>query len=149
MQLIDSYSLYKHDTSTKTKYLLKSFSGVYDPLHRPSKRINEVPLYITSVPNSIKSNARRKPNQTLSGTGSTYISGIFNPDLNSPEIGYGDIRGTEDALLIITKESQAEILVFKGKKSVAYQLYTILLDPDIDLLEELEDHRSNSEDWVI
>jgi hypothetical protein len=144
MSLIDSYSLFKKDLNLKTKYILAACSVPYELLHRPNKK-GEVVVYLTAVPDCIESHSQRKPALSLSISG-IYISGLYIPDLKKPEIAFGDVKGTEDAILCVMGENQLEIFIAKGKKALSHQFYQLFHDgADIDLEAEIADHRQKAE----
>jgi hypothetical protein len=145
MSLVDSYSLFKKDLNWKTKYILAACSVPYEVLHRPNKK-GDVVLYLTAVPDCIESHSHRKPPMSLSISGNIYISGLYIPDLRKPEMAFGDVKGTEDAILCIIGESQIEIFIAKGKKALSHQFYQLFSDgADIDLKAEITDHRKRAE----
>jgi len=135
---IDSYSLFKKDCTKKSKYILEQFSGTYEPLHVEAKRSGEIVLYVSNKPTRPRFDGRINPSLELSGAGGLHISGLFIPDPNRPDIGYGDVKGTNDALLWILTECQIELFVFKGKKPVINNLFSMLFDNDTDLEAEME-----------
>ena len=141
MSLIDSYSLFKKDLNWKTKYILAACSVPYEILHRPNKK-GEMVLYLSAVPDCVESHSHRKPALSLSISGSIYISGLYIPDLKKPEIAFGDVKGTEDAILCLTGENQLELFIAKGKKALSHQLYQLFHDSaDAELEAEIADHR--------
>jgi hypothetical protein len=144
MSLIDSYSLFKKDLNWKTKYLLSACSVPYELLHRPNKK-GEVVLYLSAVPDCIESHSHRKPAMSLSISGNIYISGLYIPDLKKSDIAFGDVKGTEDAILCLIGENQLEIFIAKGKKALSHQFYQLFhdgADPELDA--EIADHRQRA-----
>lgn len=146
--IIDSLSLYRKDAHKKSLYILAAFSEHYPPIHRPRKKGNEIPLYISSGRPTVHTHSKRKPALEMSGVEGHY-SGLFIPDPQRPELAFGDMAGTEDALLVIIHDGQAEVLACKGKKSVSSQLYAMLADADQDLMSEIEEHRTRAKQQMV
>lgn len=140
--LIDFYAVYLRDPGKKTKWVLEAFSGSYAELQRPGKRDNLIPLYLTSVPECVQAHSSRKPALTLSGAGGAYFTGLFIPDPTRPDLAFGDMG--EDALLFLRQGDKVELLIAKGKKAVAPQLFSMLSDGDPDLLAEIAEHRKRA-----
>jgi len=53
------------------------------------------------------------------------ISGLHEPDSDRPGFGYGDIKGTEDAILTIRdmEAGTLKVMVYPGKKESAFILF--------------------------
>lgn len=101
-------------------------------------------VYYGDVPTGFGGNVHRKADKSL--TKGNNISSIYVP---SPEIelGFGDMKGTTDALLFIfhnctftdgrVKEgAQIEIFVARGQSKNRYNLYNLLEDGSLS--EEIE-----------
>lgn len=145
--IIDNYSLYQKKQGKKHTFTLAMSTGLYEAIHRRGKRApSEIPLYITPVPDAIHCHSERKPALSLSGAGSVYYSGLYIPDLERPELAFGDIG--LDAILFIGQREKAELFIAKGKKCVAAQLYSMLSDADPDLLAEIEDNRKKAKGFT-
>lgn len=141
--IIDSYSLFIKDLEKKSKYFLEYRSSVYEPIHIKQKKSGDIVLYVSQVPEPIRLKAKNKPSWELSAAGQ-HISGLYIPDYNRPDIGYGDIKGTEDALLWIKVCCQIELMVFKGKKPVKEFLYSMLASRSKELEQDINGFRKQA-----
>jgi hypothetical protein len=136
---IDAYYRFEKVSGTKSKYILKAHAGVYEYLHRRSKRNGELVLYCTA-PVYIHSDSRRLPAQALSGPGSAHYSRVSMPDPRL-DLGFGDMAGTEDGLLMsfqTAPHDMIEIWVFAHRAARVSLLYNMACDGDPDLLAEME-----------
>jgi hypothetical protein len=140
--IIDALYIFKKDAGKKTKYSLAANSEHYEPLHKQSKRSNDIPLYLTSNPGYIDADPARKPALGLSTAGGVHCTGLFIPDPNRPNLAYGDYQA--DAFLCFLSEGEAEVFICKGKKNLAMNLYGMAADLDIDLVAEIADHRQRA-----
>lgn len=61
------------------------------------------------------------------------ISSVYVPDVTK-RFGYGDVRGTQDALLFLFKNDyrEMEIFVARGQKNNRCQLYNLLSDGELE-----------------
>ena len=134
MSLIDSYYRFerKPDAMAKTRRDLITFFRTYEPLHK-ANRSSEVCLYLSDAGN-INSRSRRRPRQRISDPQGNHISAIYHPEPEMPEFGYGDVKGTQDALLFIFSPdtTRIEILVAKGKGTVVQNLFDLLCDGELE-----------------
>ena len=89
-------------------------------------------LYCSKVPKSFKADAHRQADRIISN--SDNISSIFVPNLEKPLLGYGDVRGTNDALLFrfSNDDKQLEIFVARGYKHNAMNLYNLFAEGELD-----------------
>src|SRR5574344_127242 len=76
-------------------------TGNYEPFEVIAQRARNKRffVYYTDVPDSFIEDAKRGADKAL--TNGKSISSIFVPDLNNPLYGYGDTKGTDDALLFL------------------------------------------------
>ena len=140
----DCYYRFRKTPERKTLMFLESFAREYEPLHVAKKRTNQVYTYLTKKPFHILAGQERKPAFSISNEQGN-ISGIYLPDLEeAPQLGYGDIKGTEDGLICEFSENYQvlEIYVFKGLKSIIEQLFWIMVDGE--LAQELEGIRNEA-----
>jgi len=89
----------------------------------------------------LDSNNKRRPEKAL--TKGTYLSGVIIPDVEV-SYGYGDVKGTNDALLFILDDCKEdnegklidgatiEIFVARGQKGNQFAIYNLLCDGELD-----------------
>lgn len=89
-------------------------------------------FYYNGVPETFSVTAQRKADRAI--TNGDNISSVFIPDLTSPLKGYGDVRGTNDALLFLFSPDfkQIEVFVARGYKHNAKSLCSLFLDGELD-----------------
>ena len=88
--------------------------------------------YVAGVPDQFNALAQRRADMALTST--KNISSIFTPDLTNPLMGYGDVKGTEDAMLFLFSEDykQLEIFIARGHKRNRVNLYNLFADGELD-----------------
>ena len=98
--------------------------------------------YVCGVPDQFNAVAQRRADMALTST--KNISSIFIPDLNNPLMGYGDVKGTEDAMLFLFTEDykQLEIFIARGHKRNRVNLFNLFADGELDA--EVEALRSEA-----
>jgi hypothetical protein len=138
MALLDCYYRFESSTVSKarTRRDLVRRAGEYEPLHRANSS-GTVCLYLSDA-SSIKSQNRRKPQQRISDPKSNHISAVYRPEPSAPCLGYGDVRGTHDALLFVFSDDTTimEVFIAKGKSTVVQNLFDLLHDGE--LAQEIE-----------
>lgn len=74
-----------------------------------------------------KANYKRLPQMSISR--GKHISGVFVPNLENNLIAYGDVQGTNDAIILLFNDTytQIEILVARGKINDSIFLYNEVL----------------------
>ena len=135
--ILDSYYKFEklpNKGRGKTRRDLVAFTNHYEPLHKANKA-GDVWVYLNN-PDHIQSKLGRRPEQTISNTG--HVSSVFKPDLEHPDLGYGDSKDTTDALLFVFSPDLncLEIFIAKGKKHIMQNLFTVFVDGELD--SELE-----------
>lgn len=143
--ILDTYYCYERneDSKSKTRLDLKSYYRRYAPLHIKGRR-GDVFIYLYGVPEAIKADKKRIGELSLV-TKNGYLSALFFPEIERPNCAYGDIKGTEDAMLVVLKDDKKliEIFIAKGKKNVVHNLYHLWLDGELD--QEIEDLRKRAD----
>lgn len=73
-------------------------------------------FYATRVPDSFSVNAQMRAGMSI--TNKRNISSVYFPDKSRPFVGFGDVKGTNDALLFIFNPdySRVEMYVAPGMK---------------------------------
>lgn len=146
MKLTDYYKMEKLATSkSKNRMDCTISTGGYEPFEDRGQKSREkrFKFYLTPVPDNFRAEARRKGD--LSITDTTSISTVYFPDLDTPKLGYGDVKGTKDALLFLFDESKdsVEIFVARGLKSHKTGLFTLFADGE--LRDEMEALRGQAQ----
>lgn len=114
-------------------------------------------FYLGAVPEVFGGDCKRKADMCLTKTHN--ISSIYQPDITN-DFGFGDFRGTKDALLFIFKDAalangrlqdgaSIEIFVARGLAKNRLALYNQLTDGMLD--EEIEElrNRAKPEDSIL
>lgn len=107
----------------------------YIPFNELRNKQGKLFIYFTPYQkNNAKASPHRLPDYQISKQ--FNISGVFGLTYNSC-FGYGDIRGTQDALLFIFNKDLTcmEIFIARGQKINRLNLYTLLVEGE--LVEEL------------
>ncbi len=137
---IDVYFKFEKDLSKKSKYNLINYSEDYLPIFLPDKKGNIIIYYYMNKNNVGKE--MRKPLYAITMKGNFYLSGVFMPDFEFPNIGYGDVNGTEDALIFIKKNNIIELFIAKGKKNQVSFLYQLITNGELE--KEMENLRAKA-----
>jgi hypothetical protein len=112
-------------TKAATRFDCVETTGSYLPFdNEASPETGVFRAYITKTPSCFKRCGSRAADRTLKGRVKS-ISGIFTPDIDFPNLGYGDVYGTQDAILFIfnDEQTQVELFVFKGMHNMQQQLF--------------------------
>lgn len=113
------------------------FTGGYEPIESKKKtgrdKLVRLYCYLTGLPDSFSINAKRKADMAITD-GDNSWSSIFTPDAENPLMGYGDMAGTDDALLFLFSEDykKMEIFVIRGRKNNQKMLFTMFVDGELD-----------------
>lgn len=124
-KLADKKSLTRRDCTTST--------GGY-PLFESiaaKSRDNRFFIHIGGVPENFNVHVKRKTELAISNQ--EHISGVFMPDV-SQRVGFGDVKGSLDALLIIFNDDYSKIDVFvaRGQKHNQKQIFFLYEDGELD-----------------
>lgn len=107
------------------RYDCVASTGNYSPFEALADRSHAKRLhfYYNGVPDTFNRYARRNAERAI--TNIKNISSVFIPDLNRPLIGYGDTRGTNDALIFVFAPdySAVEVYVAPGMRYNQRQLW--------------------------
>ena len=96
-------------------------------------KVGRLFLYVTKVPDRFTADAQRRADRILSNC--THLSSIYVPDLEMPNLGYGDVAGTEDALLLKFSgegDEALDLYVARGYKNNALALFQLWTDGGLD-----------------
>ena len=83
------------------------------------------------VPEGFSGDIKRKADKSLTKT--KNVSSVYVPDVQK-QFGFGDVRGTLDALLFVFNSdySKIEVLIARGQKNNKNQLYCLLADGELN-----------------
>lgn len=109
--------------------------------HRDAIDLGNLIIYYGDVPDRFGGDVKRKASKSISIKGNN-LSSVYVPDVAN-NYGYGDMRGTTDALLfifdnfdVIDGKIQAgailEIFICRGMRENHSQLYNLLCDGELD-----------------
>lgn len=136
--IIDGYLRFERDPSARSKSRLEMVSASMDllPFIDPNKTGRSW-IYFSENQNYIKAAPGREPRATITSRRGNHITSMFTPSIDQNQLGYGDINGSQDALLFILEIADGcikavVVLLAKGKKNVAYSLFQLLQDGELD-----------------
>lgn len=141
MKLTDYYKMKKLPTSkSKLRFDCVASTGNYEPFEERAQRglDKRFKFYYGGTPDTFSFNAQRKADRVITDT--TNISSVYTPDLSNPLLGYGDVKGTNDALLFLFSKDYREIEIFvaRGLKNHVKGLYNLFSDGELtDEMEQL------------
>lgn len=145
MKLTDYYKMAKLPTcKSKLRFDCVASTGGYEPFEEKAQRGRDkrFKFYYGGTPDTFTANAQRKADRAI--TDGESISSVFTPDLDNPLLGYGDTKGTNDALLFLFSEDyrQIEIFVARGLKNHSKGLFALYADGELS--EEIEQLRAQA-----
>lgn len=119
---------------------------------RDATNIGDLLIYFCDVPEQFGGNVHRKADKAITLKGKN-LSSVFVPD-PSTNYGYGDVRGTADALLFvfdgveivngsIPQGAAIEVFVARGKSKDRVPLFNLLSDGELD--EEMSELRARAD----
>ena len=88
--------------------------------------------YYNGLPDTFSDRARNKAERVI--TNKKNISSVYIPDMLHPLFGYGDVKGTQDAILFAFKAdySEFEVFIAGGYKSNKKRLYSLLMSGELN-----------------
>lgn len=118
---------------------------------RDETNIGDLLIYFGDVPEAFGGNVHRKADKAITIKGKN-LSSVYVPDPNT-NYGYGDVRGTADALLFvfdgveivngsIPQGAKVEVFVARGKSKDRVPLFNLLSDGELD--EEMSELRARA-----
>lgn len=95
-------------------------------------RVKRFFCYYNGVPDTFSDRARNQADRTITNT--RNISSVFIPNVSKPLLGYGDVRGSRDAILFVFSAdySVMELFVARGYKFNQRSLYNHLVNGGLD-----------------
>lgn len=132
MILTDYYRMEKlPDQKSKMRLDCVKSTRSYPEFEIMRNKAGEFFFYFHDVPERFGGDIHRKADKAITKT--KNISSVFVPDVQQ-KFGYGDIRGTNDALLFIFNDNFSEIDLFvaRGQRHNKRQLYLLLTEGELD-----------------
>lgn len=122
--LTDYYRLSEIKVMKSKRLDCVASTGGYEPLEKRRKP-SGLFFYLRPLPEVFNAEARRKAKLHLTGA-KENVSSIFMPSPDRPEMGYGDMAGTRDALLFIFAPGMrgVEIFVARDEKANAKNIFS-------------------------
>jgi len=147
MILTDYYKGVK-DPTKKTRFDVVAATSSYDVFERllinkRAPKIGGLSFYFVDRPSHFKNKSQRQTDKAIT-KGTENISSIYIPD-PILDIGYGNVKGTEDALIVLCSENWnvIELFISRGQKNNQINLYQICADGELD--EEINNLRKQAE----
>jgi len=141
MILTDYYQMAKlPDQRSKYRLDCTASSKSYPEFETMRNKAGAFFFYFGDVPEQFGGDVHRKADKAVTKT--KNISSVFVPDVKQ-RFGYGDVRGTQDALLFIfgSDYSQIDVYVARGQRNNRMQLYNLLSDGELtEEMEQLKRH---------
>lgn len=143
-KILNDYCKFGRLAGTKSKNRMDCITGTKSnpEFEVMRNKKGELFVYLTDVPEQFIADVKRKADMCISHT--KNISSIFIPDVSLP-FAYGDIKGTQDAILfilnveytgenkeIIKEGSFIELFIARGQRSNRLSLYTMFADGELD-----------------
>lgn len=135
MILTDYYKMQEIRVRKSHRFDCTASTGGYNPFEaigdKCRDKVKRFFFYYGGVPESFNAHAQRKADRVI--TNGDSLSSVYIPDLDNPLLGYGDMRGTNDALLFLFTDDykQIEIFVARGYKNNAKGLFTLFADGEL------------------
>ena len=146
MILTDYYKMQEIRVRKSHRFDCTASTGRYNPFEAIANKCRDKKkrffFYYGGVPDSFNAYAQRKADRVI--TNGDNLSSVYIPDLDNPLLGYGDMKGTNDALLFLFTDDykQIEIFVARGYKNHAKGLFTLFADDE--LADEVADLRQQA-----
>lgn len=132
MILTDYYKFEKlPDQKSKLRVDCTFSSGGYPEFEALRNKEGQLFVYFGDVPDRFTGNIHRKADKAI--TKVKNISSVFVPDVTK-QIAFGDVRGTQDALLMAfsPEYTRIDVYVARGQKNNVRQLYNLFSDNELD-----------------
>lgn len=107
-------------------------------------RVKRFFVYYNGLPDTFSDRAHNKAERAI--TNKKNISSVFIPYLDAPLYGYGDVKGSLDAILFVFSAdyNRMELFIARGYKSNARALFQRLIDGGLNNeIKALRDLSSN------
>ncbi|KAA6319780.1 hypothetical protein EZS27_030364 [termite gut metagenome] len=131
--ILTDYYKFEHLPDTKSKMRMDCTASTksYQEFETLRNKKEELFVYLGNVPDNFGGSVHRKADKAITKT--KNISSVFVPDIESG-FAYGDVKGTQDAILIITNKDYTpiEIFVARGQRNNRIQLFNLFSDGELD-----------------
>jgi hypothetical protein len=162
--LTDYYRFERIASKSKTRLDCTASTGSYPELEekratkankatdkRDATEVGNLVIYLGDVPEQFGGDVHRKADKAITIKGKN-LSSVYVPDPNTP-FGYGDVRGTADALLFvfenmeivngtISQGAAIEVFIARGKSKDRVPLFNLVCDGELD--EEMSELRARA-----
>lgn len=132
MILTDYYQMVKlPEQKSKLRLDCKMSTKSYPEFEIMRNKSGAFFFYFGDVPECFGGNTHRKADKAITKT--KNISSVYVPDITQT-YGFGDVRGTKDALLFAFSNShtQLDVFVARGQLNNIRQLYMLLVDGELN-----------------
>ena len=145
MIITDYYKMQELVVIPSHRYDCVKSTGDYEPFEQIAQRSRNKRFffYYGEVPKSFSSHAQRKAERVISNQ--KNISSVYIPDIINNQLkGYGDVVGTNDAILFQFSEDYKEMEMFiaRGHKNDVRALFCLFCDGELD--DEIEAIRARA-----
>jgi hypothetical protein len=141
--ILTDYYKFQHLPDTKSKMRMDCTASTksYPEFENLRNKAGALFVYFGNVPDNFGGNVHRKADKAISKT--KNISSIFVPDV-TVGLAYGDVKGTQDAILIVNNSdySMIEIFIARGYKNQRVNLWQNLADGAYE--DEISELRSRA-----
>ena len=135
-------------TNAGSRYDITNSSGSYEPfenllINKRKFNVGGLSFNYVDRPNAWRGEEGRRAEKALT-KGNVNVSSVFVPNLNVHLIGYGDVYGTQDALIILFNASYTviEIFIARGYVNDIQALYTYVKEGEFQI--EMDALRCNA-----
>lgn len=129
----------------------RSATGCKETARHDATIVGALVAYYTDTPPTFKGHARRRAGKNINMRGGN-VSSIYTPDPKGC-YGYGDVKGTSDALIFVFKDlntvngviqsgGEMEVFIARGESKNRVALWNYLLDGGLD--DEMNDMRAKA-----
>jgi hypothetical protein len=106
-------------------------------------KVNRFFCYYNGVPDTFSDRARQNAERAITKSGCN-ISSVFVPDPTKPLMGFGDIKGSMDALLVFFSQDYKimELFIIRGQKFNKRALYNLMVTGHLN--QEIQEVRNQA-----
>ncbi|MDR0558600.1 MAG: hypothetical protein LBG92_00355 [Prevotellaceae bacterium] len=132
--LLTDYYKFRHLPESKSKHRIDCVASTvgYPDFECLRNRKGKLFLYLGDVPAKYGGDVHKKADKCL--TNQKNISSLYYPDLDFKTIGFGDIWGTLDALVIVGNANYTEFDIFiaRGQKNNRLNIWQNFVAGELD-----------------